>query len=183
MMSALCLFNEINRAFRFSSDLITRTLSERILKFRFSLLLSTNYSHQYCTKTCSWKIIHFIMHQSIPAAPTPPKTSPPGILCGICLTFQSRGWGICKFCVAQGPGICQPRGYSRAFDTHAVSYQDITTQRILRKKSRLAHLSRTGGCRGMFSISCLDFFIAYQARIASGNSGAIDVNQRSKHIT
>ena len=25
----------------------------------------------------------------------------------------------------------QPRGYSRAFDTHAVSYQKITTQRIL----------------------------------------------------
>ena len=29
------------------------------------------------------------------------------------------------------PGICQPRGHSRAFDTHAVSYQNITTQRIL----------------------------------------------------
>ena len=44
---------------------------------------------------------------------------------------QSRGWGICKFCAARGPGICQPRGHSWAFDTHAVSYQKITTQRIL----------------------------------------------------
>ena len=57
------------------------------------------------------------------------------------------------------------RGYSRAFDTHAVSYQNITTQRILLEKIRLAHLSRTGGCKGMFSILSMHFFIAYQARI------------------
>ena len=29
---------------------------------------------------------------------------------------QSRGWGICKSCAAQGPGICQPWGSSQAFD-------------------------------------------------------------------
>ena len=29
------------------------------------------------------------------------------------------------FCAARGPGICQ----RRAFDTHAISYQNITTQR------------------------------------------------------
>ena len=61
---------------------------------------------------------HTVMHQSIPAAP-------------ICPPWQSRGWGICKFCSTRGPGICQPRGYSQAFDMHAVSYQNITTQRIL----------------------------------------------------
>ena len=33
-----------------------------------------------------------------------------------------------------GPGICQPRGHSWAFDTHAVCYQKITTQRILLAK-------------------------------------------------
>ena len=43
------------------------------------------------------------------------------------------------------------RGYFRAFDTHAVSYQNITTQRILLEKS-------------MFSILCMYFFIAYEAR-------------------
>ena len=67
-----------------------------------------------------------IMHQSIPAAP-----STPGLLRGICPPCQSRGWGICKFCAAWGPGIGQPRGHSWAFDTHAVCYQKITTQRIL----------------------------------------------------
>ena len=68
------------------------------------------------------------MHQSIPAAPSPP---PPGLLRGICRLFQSRGWGICKFCAARGPGICQPRGHSRAFVTQAVSYQNITRQIVL----------------------------------------------------
>ena len=54
------------------------------------------------------------MHQSIPAAPNPP---PPPL--GYCVAF-SQGWGICKFCIAQGPGICQLRPHSRAFDTHTV---------------------------------------------------------------
>ena len=81
-----------------------------------------------------------VMHQSIPAAPSPP----PGLLQGICPPCQSRGWGISKFCTVRWPGICQPRGHFRVFDTHAVSYQNITTQKVLLKKRRLAHLSRTG---------------------------------------
>ena len=48
-----------------------------------------------------------VMHQSIPAAPSPPPPTPPGLLRGICSPFQSRGWGICKFCTTGGPGICQ----------------------------------------------------------------------------
>ena len=63
-----------------------------------------------------------VMHQSIPAAPSPPIPPPPGLLRGICPPCQSWEWGICKFCAA--------RGHSRAFDTHAVSYQNTTTQRI-----------------------------------------------------
>ena len=58
------------------------------------------------------------------------------LLQGICPPCQSRGWGICKFCTARGPGICQLPGHSRSFDTHAVSYQNITTQRILLKKNK-----------------------------------------------
>ena len=69
----------------------------------------------------------------------------PGLMRGICLPCQSRGWGICNFCTARGLGICQPSGHSRVFDTHAVSYQNTTTQKVLlEKKSRLAHLSRAG---------------------------------------
>ena len=72
------------------------------------------------------------MHQSIPLA-----SSAPGLLRGICPPCQSRGWGICKFCTARGPGICQPLGNSRAFDTQAVSYQNITTQKVLLEKKQI----------------------------------------------
>ena len=83
-------------------------------------------------------------HQSIPAAPRP--SPPPGLLWGICTPCQSQGWDICKFYAAWGPGICQRQGQPRPFDMHTVSYQDITTQRILLEKQadRLAHLSRMG---------------------------------------
>ena len=73
------------------------------------------------------------MHQSIPPAPRPPLP----LLRGICTPCQSRVWGICKFCTARGPGIRQPRGHSRGFDTHAVSYQNITTQKVLLEKKQI----------------------------------------------
>ena len=96
------------------------------------------------------------MHQSIPAAPSPP---PPGLLRGICPPCQSQGWGISKFFAARGPGICQTRGQTRAFNTHAVSFQHITTQRILLEKQ--AHLSRTGkNWRGLWR-HVLDFMHAF----------------------
>ena len=70
---------------------------------------------------------------------------PPRLLRGICPPCHSRGWGICKSCAARGPGICQPRGQPRAFDTHAVSYQNIHyTEDFTGKTNRLAHLSRMG---------------------------------------
>ena len=76
-----------------------------------------------------------VMHQSIPAAPSGPP--PPGLLRGICPPCQSRGWGISKFCTVRWPGIYQPRGHSRVFDTHAVSYQNITTQKVLLEKKQI----------------------------------------------
>ena len=66
--------------------------------------------------------------------PAPP---PPGLLRGICPPCQSRGWGICKFCTARGPRICQPPGHSRIFDTYAVSYQNITTLKVLLEKRQI----------------------------------------------
>ena len=105
------------------------------------------------------------MHQSIPAAP-----SPPGLLRGIRPPCQSRWWGISKFCAARGRGICHPRSQTRAFNAHVVSYQRITIQRILLEKQadRLICQGREKieeVCKGMFSILCMHPFIAYQARI------------------
>ena len=88
------------------------------------------------------------------------------------------GGDICKFCSARGPGIYQPRGYSQAFDTHAISCQINYREDFTGKTSTLAHLSRTRkieeGFKGMFSISCLLFSTAYQVRIMHMvKSGAI----------
>ena len=79
------------------------------------------------------------MHQSIPPGPStpPPPTPSPEQLQGICPPCQSRGWGICKFCTARGPHICQPQGPFPSFDTHAISYQNITTQKVLLKKKQI----------------------------------------------
>ena len=66
--------------------------------------------------------------------PAPALPPPPGLLRGICTPCQSWGWGICKFCTARGPGIRQPWGHSRGFDTHAVSYQNMTTHKVLLEK-------------------------------------------------
>ena len=91
--------------------------------------------------------------------------------------------GICPHCQSRGPGICQPRGQPRAFDTHAVSYQNITTQRILLEKQADWLICQGWEkieevCKGMVSILCMHFFTAYQARITKRNSAAIDVNRR-----
>ena len=95
-----------------------------------------------------------------PAPPPPPGATP----------VSPEGGAFFKFCAARGPGICQPRGHSQAFDTHAVSYQNITTQRILLGKKGDWLICQgqekiEEGCKGMFLILCMHFFIAYQARI------------------
>ena len=77
-------------------------------------------------------VYHTVMLQSTPAAPSPPP--PPGY-CGAFARLVSPGGGaFANFCSARGPGICKPQGYSQAFDMHPVSYQSITTQRILLEK-------------------------------------------------
>ena len=76
------------------------------------------------------------MHQSIPAAPSPPPQASAGHLPALSVP---RGGHLWKFCTARGPGICQPRGHFRAFDTHAVSsYQNISTQKVLLEKTQIA---------------------------------------------
>ena len=110
------------------------------------------------------------------AEPPPP---PPGVLQGICSSCQSREWGICKFCTARRPGICQLQGYSRAFDTHAVSYQNITTQKVLQQKKQIGASVKDRN-KLKLKRQVLDFMPAFLPCLSSHNyirkSGAIDVN-------
>ena len=59
---------------------------------------------------------------------------PPPVTAGHLHALSVPGMGHLKFYTAQGPGICQHRGHSQAFDTHAVSYKNITTQKVLLEK-------------------------------------------------
>ena len=59
-----------------------------------------------------------------PSSLPPPPSSP--ILWGICLPCQSWGCAMNKFCVVRGSGISLPRGHPRAFDTHVISYPNIS---------------------------------------------------------
>ena len=122
------------------------------------------------------------MHQSIPPAPSPPHPPPPGLLRGICTPCQSRGWGICKFCTARGPGICQPPGHSRAFDTHAVSYQNITTQKVLLEKKQIGSSIKDRNKLKRVVKACSRFYACVSSLLIKpelhSEIGAIDVNQR-----
>ena len=105
-----------------------------------------------------------LIHQSIPVMPSilPP---PPWLLRGGCPPCQSRGWGIANFALPWGRGICLPSFWHACGFLSEYNY----TEDFTAKTSRLVHLSRTGNCKGMFSILCMQFLIAYQARITWQN--------------
>ena len=118
------------------------------------------------------------MHQSIPAAPSAPSPPPGWLLRDICRPCKSRGWGICKFCTARGPGICQPLGHSRAVDTHAVSYQNINTQRVLLEKKQIGSSvkNRNKLKRVVKFYTCISSLLIKPK--LHNEIGAIDGNQR-----
>ena len=65
------------------------------------------------------------------------QAPPPGY-CGAFARLVSPGGGaFANFALPGGPGIRQPRGHSRGFDTYAVSYQNITTQKVLLEKKQI----------------------------------------------
>ena len=133
-----------------------------------------------CEKSPSAVILAFftVMHQSIPPAPRPPA----GLLRGICTPCQSRGPSICKFCTARGPGIRQPRGHSRGFDTHAVSYQNITTQKVLLEKKQIGSSIKDRNKLKRVVKACSRFYACVSSLLIKpelhSEIGAIDVNQR-----
>ena len=105
------------------------------------------------------------MHQLITAAtsPHPPPPAP-----GYCGAFANSA--------LPGRRAFADPGYSQPFDTHAVSYQNVTTLRILLEIFKQAYWRNyqgqekiEEGCKDMFSILCMHFFFAYQARITLRN--------------
>ena len=112
------------------------------------------------------------MHQSIPAAPRslPPRPAPPRVTVGHLPDLLVLGVGHLQTLLCPGDRHLPTMGYSQTFDTHVVSYQNLTVKRILLEKQAYwlfsqGHEKIEEGCKGMFSIFCMHFFIAYQARV------------------
>ena len=62
------------------------------------------------------------MHQSNPTAPSPVPRATAGNLPALSVLGVWHG----QILRAPGTGICLPRGHPRAFDTHVVSYPNVT---------------------------------------------------------
>ena len=67
------------------------------------------------------------MHQSIPAS----FSTPPGYCGAFARLVSPMGGAFANFVLPGGRAFANPGTNSWAFDTHAVSYQKITTRRIL----------------------------------------------------
>ena len=78
------------------------------------------------------------MHQSIPAAPPPPPALFPfRATAGHLSALSVPGVGHLQILHCPGDGLLPTRGHSRAFDTHTVSHQNITTQKVLLEKKQI----------------------------------------------
>ena len=81
-------------------------------------------------------VLVIIMHQSIPPAPSPPHPPPPPLAtAGHLPALSVPGMGHLQ--MLHCPGAGQPPGQSRAFDMHAVSYQNITTKKVLLEEKQI----------------------------------------------
>ena len=108
------------------------------------------------------------------AAPPPPATAghlPALSVPGVFATFRT----------ARRLGICQPRGNSRAFDTHAVSYQNITTQKVLLEKRLIGSSVKDRNKLKRVVKACYRFYACISSFLIKpelhSEIGAIDVNQ------
>ena len=77
------------------------------------------------------------VHTNASVNSTCAQPHPPGY-CGEFARLDSPGGGaFANFALPGGRAFANPRGHSRAFDTHAVSYQNITTQKVLQETKQI----------------------------------------------
>ena len=77
--------------------------------------------------------IYTVMHQSIPGAPPPPSPATAGHF----PVLWVPGVGHLQILHCPGARHLPTRALSWAFDMHAVSYQNITTQKVLLEKKQI----------------------------------------------
>ena len=143
----------------------------RYLSYYMCLLILVIFCNIFiCGLHLTKKVVSF-MHQSIPAAPRPPPPSPSGYCGAFARLVIPRRGAFAIFALPGGRAFASPGTNPKLLTRTHVSYQNITTQRILLEKQAdwlicQGRQKIEEVCKGMFSISCMHFFIAYQARIA-----------------
>ena len=124
---------------------------------------------------CSYASVNFQEPQA--SHPPPPSL---GLLRDIFPPCLSRGWGISKFAVGHLPFLVpHPPPLTNPSLTYVVAYPNIVTQRILLEKQADWFICQgrekiVKGCKGMFSILCIHFFIAYRRWLLNQISVAFD---------
>ena len=97
----------------------TTTKSTDLISKKQSAPVAHIFGHFLAVVLHDWHISQF----QLCLAPSP---LPPWLLRGCCPPCQSRGWGIANFALPWGRAFA-----NRAFDKLVVSYQNVTTQKIL----------------------------------------------------
>ena len=127
----------------------------------------------------SWRLGLCISQFHLGPAPPPPS---PGYCWAFSRLVSTGGGSFAKFCSARGSGICQPWGHSRAFDTHAVSYHNITTQKVLLEKKQIGSSVKDGNKLKKVVKACSRFYACISWLFIKpelhGEIGAIYMNQR-----
>ena len=121
------------------------------------------------------------MHQSIPPAPSPPP--PPGY-CGAFARLVSPGGGaFANFSLPGGQAFANPGAIPELSNTHAVSYQNVTTERVLLKKKQISSSVKDRNKLERVVKACSRFHacissLLIKPKLSHSEIGAIDVNQR-----
>ena len=107
---------------------------------------------------------------------------PPRATAGHFPTLSVPGVGYLQILHCPGAGHLPTRGHSRAFDTHAVSYQNITTQKVLLEKKQIGSSVKDRNKLKRVVKACSRFYACISSLLIKpelhSEIGAIDVNQR-----
>ena len=117
------------------------------------------------------------MHQSIPPAPSTP---PPGY-CGA-LSVPGGG-AFANFSLPGGRAFANPGAIPELSNTHAVSHQNVTTERVLLEKKQIGSSVKDRNKLKTVVKACSRFnscisSLLIKPKLLHNEIGAIDVNQR-----
>ena len=119
------------------------------------------------------------MHQSIPLAP-----NLPGYCEGFARLVGPVGGAFANFSLPGGWAFANPGAIPELSNTHAVSYQNVTTQRVLlEKKKQIGSSVRDRNKLKRVVNVCSRFYacissLLIKPKLLHSEIGAIDVNQR-----